>query len=114
VAGCLNRWAWNGSKRTENTAVTRLWFQNSMAVFTFVKKLACVFGHNFRFLITAGRAGYDRLKNQLFHHYKIDFQWYDGTHMFVILLPLLFVFLKHVGFIVQVFYILLVKSRYVY
>lgn len=67
VAGCLNRWAWNGSKRTENTAVTRLWFQNSMAVFTFIKNLTCVFGHDFRFLITTRWTGYDRFQSQLFH-----------------------------------------------
>ncbi len=51
----------------ENTAVSRLWFQNSPTRFTFVEPLTRVCRHNFQFLVLADWASELGVRDYIAH-----------------------------------------------
>jgi len=63
----LGGWAWNRAIGTIDTTVTGFWLKHSMTLFTFVKPLASIGGHDFRFGVAANVASQRGFKNYSTH-----------------------------------------------
>jgi hypothetical protein len=64
----LNGWALDRAVRAKDTAITKFGTQYCHAIGAFVKELARIGGHGFRFGKPAMRAGQHGFEDDIFHH----------------------------------------------